>query len=344
VVTRLTWVLVAVVAGLLVLVATSQNGTPPPPQCLNGLNDDPTEDARIDYPSDPGCSSATDDSELGNPVPGPIAGRGYHLVFEDDFTGTSFDPTKWSRPWFDRSNFGGPENYTVSNGLLHLTSRRSEGYKKAELTTVDLSGDGTPMRSWTYGYFEARSKWAVGHGNWSGFWLNNLEHQIYYQRSEWPCWRTPPLLWSEIDIYETNWQHPETQWTTVHRNVNRRCNIQDERRPGDGHRWMVCEDDDGSLCNLTADFHVYGMLWTPDRVKWYRDGELICSERYNDTPKNCADVATFDSTNQPMYLNLWLHPCDWAETPICPDASTPDVMDHQFDWVRVWQKENGVPR
>jgi hypothetical protein len=47
-------------------------------------------------------------------------------------------------------------------------------------------------------------------------------------------------------------------------------------------------------------------------------------------------VLPFDSTDQPMFLNLWLHACDWSGR--CPDASTPDVMTHQFDWVRVWQK------
>jgi hypothetical protein len=47
-------------------------------------------------------------------------------------------------------------------------------------------------------------------------------------------------------------------------------------------------------------------------------------------------VLPFGSTDQPMFLTLWLHACDWSGR--CPDASTPDVMTHQFDWVRVWQK------
>lgn len=43
---------------------------PPPAVCANGLDDD--QDGKIDYPADPGCSSATDDSET-DPVPPPAA-------------------------------------------------------------------------------------------------------------------------------------------------------------------------------------------------------------------------------------------------------------------------------
>lgn len=57
--------------------ARQSGDTPPPPpppaapECSNGLNDDPAEDALIDFPADPGCSSADDNSELGNPPPPP---------------------------------------------------------------------------------------------------------------------------------------------------------------------------------------------------------------------------------------------------------------------------------
>ena len=44
---------------------------PPPVECNDGVNNDPAEDALVDYPSDPGCSSAADTSELGNPPPPP---------------------------------------------------------------------------------------------------------------------------------------------------------------------------------------------------------------------------------------------------------------------------------
>ena len=35
------------------------------PGCANGENDDPDEDKRVDFPNDPGCAFADDDSEIG---------------------------------------------------------------------------------------------------------------------------------------------------------------------------------------------------------------------------------------------------------------------------------------
>ena len=110
-----------------------------------------------DYPSDPGCSSAADGSELGNPPPeepAPIAGQGYTRVWGDEFNGTSLDLTKWKPAWILDP---GSQNYAVSNGILHLTSRRSEGYPNVELNSVDLAS-GTPMHYWKGGYFEARAR------------------------------------------------------------------------------------------------------------------------------------------------------------------------------------------
>jgi F5/8 type C domain/Glycosyl hydrolases family 39 len=43
----------------------------PPPQCSDGGNNDAPEDRLVDFPADPGCISATDDSESPNPSPPP---------------------------------------------------------------------------------------------------------------------------------------------------------------------------------------------------------------------------------------------------------------------------------
>jgi hypothetical protein len=44
--------------------------TPPSPACSNGKDDD--GDGRIDFPADPGCTSATDDDETDPPPPGSV--------------------------------------------------------------------------------------------------------------------------------------------------------------------------------------------------------------------------------------------------------------------------------
>jgi PKD domain len=53
-------------------VATIEGTAGPAPQCSDGINNDPAEDLLIDT-ADPGCSSPSDDSELGNPAAGNSA-------------------------------------------------------------------------------------------------------------------------------------------------------------------------------------------------------------------------------------------------------------------------------
>lgn len=43
--------------------------TQPPPECSDGINNDPAEDSLIDFPADPGCTSSTDTTESPNPPP-----------------------------------------------------------------------------------------------------------------------------------------------------------------------------------------------------------------------------------------------------------------------------------
>jgi hypothetical protein len=51
---------------------TVSSSPSPPPGCSNGLDDD--EDGKTDFPADPGCADAQDDSESPDPAPPPPAG------------------------------------------------------------------------------------------------------------------------------------------------------------------------------------------------------------------------------------------------------------------------------
>ena len=75
--------------------------------------------------------------------------------------------------------------------------------------------------------------------------------------------------------------------------------------------------------DLTADFHVYGMMWTASTISWYLDGKLIHS------------APVYDSTNQPMFvlLQMWIGGWTGGTT-----TATPDELKTEVDWVRVWQK------
>jgi beta-glucanase (GH16 family) len=254
--------------------------------------------------------------------PAPIAGQGYRLTWSDQFD--TLDNSKWEQCWYEPDP--GPHNIFVSNGLLHLRMRRVDGYMKASVCSIDLS-DNVPYNVFRQGYLEARSRVPVGKGAWSAFWLSSEYHARNW---EWP--HTCPPYWAEIDIYEMLSNEPHTQYTTLHRNTNGRCGVPDETRPPPATRWMRC-DTDRTPCSLQTEFHVYAVKWTPDRVTWFRDGQVVQSTRYHST---IADVSSFDSTDQPSFIVLYTWPCGSGDN--CPDSTSPDVLDHQFDWVRVWTR------
>lgn len=245
-------------------------------------------------------------------APPPIAGQGYTMTFRDEFE------TLGSLAWGESNWYS--ENSTsqvfVNNGVLNLVSRRADRYPD-----VTVSGQATPI-SFQQGYFEARMRWTRGNGAWPGFWLLGARH---LNNPAWP--KINPycadnglpaaLCWSaELDVFEGQGSEPTTFYGTVHRNSAGIYGVEDSQNENNAHDVGI---------DLTAGFHTYGMLWTPTEIRWYLDGQFIHS------------AAVYDSTNQPMYLLLSMYIGGWtADT----DATTPDELKAEFDWVRVWQKHS----
>ena len=131
-------------------------------------------------------------------APGPIAGKGYHLAFHDDFS--HFRKHVWTRKiWYDDP----PPRHAIhtKSGVLHLVSRRNQGYPDITVTTLK-------SRSFRHGYFEARMRWTKGLGAWPAFWLVSTRHaknpafpslNPYCANHGLPairCWN------SELDVFE----------------------------------------------------------------------------------------------------------------------------------------------
>jgi beta-glucanase (GH16 family) len=246
------------------------------------------------------------------PEPAPVAGRGYHEAFRDDFD--ALGSTVWGEGiWYAP---GAPANSIfVQDGALNLVSRRSQGYKDITVTTEAGSSPLTFRR----GYFEARMKWTKGKGAWPAFWLSSYRHATnpvwpsinpYCQDNGLPaalCWN------SELDVFEGQGAEPNVFYGTLHRNTNSLYGVPDSTNDP---AWKTVGAE------LTNGFHTYGALWTATEVRWYLDGVEMLR-----TP-------AFDSTDQPMFLifDMWI---GWADN---PDASTPDELKTQVDYVTVWQK------
>jgi hypothetical protein len=248
--------------------------------------------------------------------PGPIAGQGYSRVFADEFA--TFDRTVWcSNQWWEPNPPLGTEY--VQDGVLHVLSRRSDGYPNVTVSS-EPCGQANP-KSFKQGYIEARFRWTAGNGSSPAFWLFSTRHAT---NPSWPnvspyCAQNglpvAECYSGELDVFEGQGHQPSTFIGSMHRNSCGCYGVANQLRQG------VPTVDTG--VNMTTGFHTYSVLWTRTEVRWYLDEVLLGSAQ------------PFDSLNQPMHLLFYQWPQSWTRD---TDASTPNELHTEVDWVRVWQK------
>jgi hypothetical protein len=267
-------------------------------------------------------SGEADRAPLRARAPGPIAGQGYHLAWRDEFK--RLRGKVWtSRIWYDeRPQKNWKKFQYVRHGVLHLRTGRS--YRA---TCTHCSGEWpintiTTLKSHAFkqGYFEARMRWTKGAGAWPGFWLYSKRHA---KNPAWPdinpyCAKnglpSALCLSAEVDVFEGQGTEPRVFYGTLHRNSSEDYGVSNQQNSNNYHPVHK---------NLTTRFHRYGALWTDSQITWYLDGKKLMS------------APTFSSTNQPMFLLLQMWIGGWTKD---PNSSTPDILQTQVDWVRVWRR------
>jgi len=149
-----------------------------------------------------------------------------------------------------------------------------------------------------YGRVEARAKMPAGKGLWSAFWLLNG----YYKEDQ----PADP----EIDIIEAIGDQLTTANHAYHYNSP------------DGR--YVSSEFRAPMPDFSADFHTYGVDWSPGRVIWYVDGV--------ETHRLEGDTVS----DEQMYLlaNLAVG----GAFPGSPDETTVFPATFEIDYIRVWQK------
>jgi beta-glucanase (GH16 family) len=242
----------------------------------------------------------------------PPTGPGYSwkLIFEDDFTGTSLDTSKWisQLPWtrdFKGDAYMRDQNVTVSNGILTITAK-AEDYAGHEFTSGGISTGYSKFR-FEYGYAEARINMPSARGSWCNFWM---------LADGWP---------PEIDICEYPLDDVEGDGNQRYRYIS---NIHyGDSQSNMGTHWKG---------DLSAGYHIYALDWRPWYVAYYFDNSYVRS--LND----------FQPSNDfgPMYLILdyyvggdwsgqvWQHP----DPDTWPNPAISDAGKMQIEWVRVWQR------
>ena len=266
--------------------------------------------AGLSVPLSIGDLSAPALSELG------ITDR-WTLVWNDEFSGTSIDPQRWTHHVTPGVNdeqqyyVDSRENSYVRRGALHIVAREgtfgvggaTRHYTSAHLRTK-LKGD------WTYGRFEIRAKVPEGQGLWPAIWL--MPTESYY--GEWAAS-------GEMDIAEFRGQEPGTVHGTLHYGGS---------PPRNTYTGQSFELTDGRT--FADDFHVFTMIWEPDAFHWFVDGRHYQSQTSwwsggHEFP------APFDRA---FYLILTLAVGGPFTGP--PDETTAFPSELLVDYVRVYQR------
>lgn len=245
---------------------------------------------------------------------------GYTLVWQDEFNNERLPDGKTVLPntddwWYETgaSGWGNNElqNYiagfsgtdtcaVIKNGILNIIAKK----RKNEVLSIRMN----TVRSWTYGYFEARLKLPGGRGTWPAFWMMPKNY------TAWPDD-------GEIDIMEEVGYHPEYVSSSVHcKAYNHVLGTQKT-----AERWTSTAE---------SDFHIYALEWTANNIKTYIDGVLLFT--FDNDKLGNKDTWPF---NVPFYLKLNLAwGGNWGGAQGVDETKLPAV--YQIDYVRVYQKNS----
>ncbi|HLI72539.1 MAG TPA: glycoside hydrolase family 16 protein [Acidimicrobiales bacterium] len=246
-----------------------------------------------------------------------------HRVFEDAFSGSALDASKWNTYITSRAASGSPWNSNGSDGSGMDQGGYDAEYFQASQVAVDnglfLSAQrGSSRRgySWTSGvvstygkfeftggYVQIAAKMPPGDGMWPGLWLlpgpggsggDNFE----------------------VDLFEGNY-------------------IGNGANPNDNAAWHLhtpagtAGGVSDTHTDLAAGFHVYGLDWVPGQsVTWYLDGSEVGRVTSSQVP----------IPDEPMELILDLQVANasasgWITT---ADGSTPSPSSMQVAEVQVY--------
>ena len=175
----------------------------------------------------------------------------------DEFEGKELDRSKWvvGMEWWKgrQPALFSEKNVTVSDGKLHLTMRKEKLPPEAEKQGYhDYTSAALHTKARTaYGYFEVKAK-PMNSGGSSSFW---------FQQDDKPGWGT------EIDVFEIGGKAKGFE-----NKYNMTLHV--FQTPTEKKHWSV-----GGVWiapwRLADDYHVYGLDWNKDELKFYVDGVVV---------------------------------------------------------------------
>jgi beta-glucanase (GH16 family) len=169
---------------------------------------------------------------------------GYRLVFDEEFSGSGIDTSKWNTQlrWGSVNppelEYYAPDAFSFANGVLSIKAeKRSMGGKSYTSGVIASFG----KYQFTYGYAEMRARMPKGQGLWPAFWLLAANQSSY----------------NEIDTLEILGNEPAKNYMSLHYNS--------PTGPlSETHSWTGPD--------FSADFHTFAVDWSPTALVWYVDG------------------------------------------------------------------------
>jgi beta-glucanase (GH16 family) len=241
------------------------------------------------------------------------------LIWSDEFDGATLDTATWEPMIGDGTAYGisgwgnneleyytaRPENLFVSGGFLHIVAREESfagfDYTSARLRTLN-------NQDFRYGRLEARIQLPVGQGIWPAFWMLPTG-------SPYGGWAAS----GEIDIMES-----VNAMTTLHGTLHF------------GDAWPANASAGGTYvpgAPLSQAFHVYGIEWEPDEIRWYYDG----LHYHTQTSASWYSAAAPGNPRAPFDqdFHFLLNVAVGGNWPGNPNGSTVFPQEMLVDWVRV---------
>ena len=224
-----------------------------------------------------------------------------------------------------------------NNGVLRLTASK---YMSGKYKTTKSITTGERM-TFKYGYLELRAKVPTGRGVWPSFWLKSattadaaLAEQLHYNSSS--------VYETEVDVFEVFGQRAEAV-----PNLHKWWKTQEQKELYGGDR--VSSGTKSSYKITDYGWHTYGMLWTPNEISLFVDGERYMSYNLNENFSNDASAAVgMADFRNPLCIILNNHLFTpaytgaaggaWAADYTVNDDFSSAVFD--IDYVRLYQKPN----
>ena len=253
------------------------------------------------------------------PAPAPPSPEpGYRLVWHDEFEGTALDTTKWTA--YDGPRRGAvnlSDAVAVSGGLLTITTYTRSGVHHTGF--IDTAGRFLA----TYGWFEARIRFASSPGEWGAFWIQS------------PTMGTPvgdvEAAGAEIDVVE----HRSHDQAGADISNTYAINLHWDGY-GEHHRHAGGSGaPPAGAVPLQGGWHTYAVRWTAQGYAFYLDGLLQWT-----TPQGLSRRAEF------IKLTCEVQDSGWAGAIPSGGYGSADrsTTRMQVDWVRVWQAADQTRR